>query len=219
MRVIAEALRSTGGNEATRGFDIGYHLLLAGQEAKARAEINRAAEPSLFDPDLLVAWVPDLLFIAQQQRSIGATDEDLQFVEGLLVLSGYYSDPGIQDRLARRVVPMLQRTVGFALANRLAPWLGSHLALAIGVLTAWVRNALREASLRGRWPQAALAPVMLFTSACVGWSAGACFRLEYGAHPYLRELLRVAWPGALQWLAAALRAVRRRSVCRARAFS
>lgn len=188
---LAEALRMTSGHEVTRGFDIGYHLLLAGQEAKARAEINQAAEPSLFDPELLVAWVPDLLFIAQQQRSVGASDEDLQFVEGLLVLAGYYTDPTVQDRLVGRVIPMLHRTVGFALANRLAPWLGSHLALVIGLFSAWLRNACRRTTyvVAGR---KLLAPVMLFTSACIGWSAAASFRLEHQTHPHLRQLFSVA---------------------------
>src|SRR5690606_35361696 len=166
-------------------------LLLAGQEASARAVINKAAEPSLFDPELLVAWVPDLLFIIQHQRAAGASDEDLQFIEGLLVLSGYYSDPSIQDRLVGRVIPMLHRTVGFALANRLTPWLGSHLALLTGLITAWLRNVCRRQAyvVAGRRPVAA---VMLFMSACLGWSAGACFRLEEHTHSHLRKLLRGA---------------------------
>lgn len=188
---LAEALKNTGDRDATRGFEVGYHLLLAGQEAKARAEINKAAQPSLFDPELLVAWVPDLLFIVQHQRAVGATDEDLQFIEGLLVLSGYYADPGIQERLVGRVIPLLHRTVGFALANRLRPWLGSHLALLLGLVTAWLRNACRRQPyvVAGRKP---LAPLMLFTSACLGWSAAACFRLERKTHAYLRQLFRVA---------------------------
>ena len=47
--------------------------------------------------------MPDLWALLEQQRGAGASDEDVQFIEGMLANSGYYLDPTMQDRL--RIAP------------------------------------------------------------------------------------------------------------------
>lgn len=188
-RRLAEFLARRAGDDPKSGFEVGFHFLLAGEDKLARAHINRNVEASLAHPDMLVESVPDLWALLEQQRAAGARDEDVQFIEGMLVLSGYYLDPTVHDRYAKRVLLQLHRTLGFTLAARLSPWLGRNLALMIGVLFAWLRSLVRPPLLVGGG--SFLTSLMIFVGACASWSAGACIRLERRVHAQLVEMLDV----------------------------
>lgn len=187
---IADALVRLYDTQPARGFEIGFHYLLAGEDKKARAHLNRSVESSLMDMDSLIESVPDLWALLEQQRSVGASDDEVQFLEALLVTSGYYLDPGVHERIAERVLLSLHRTLGFALAARLAPWLGRPLALLVGILLATFKRAFRKPYLVSG--NSVVTSLLIFVGACAAVSASACFRLDRRAHPRLRELLGLA---------------------------
>ncbi|HEY6881013.1 MAG TPA: AAA family ATPase, partial [Polyangiales bacterium] len=187
--LLAEHLYATAGSDPSRAFEIGWHLLLAGQDKRARIHINRNVEASLMSHDLLIESVPDLLALLEQQRAAGATDEDVQFIEGLLATSGYYSDPTIQDRFGDRAFLTIRRTVGFELATRLEPWLGSMLAVLVGVLVAWVKTWFRKPYLVSGSFRVAL---LNFAGVSVGLGAGACTRFNRRVHALVHQNIGVA---------------------------
>jgi len=187
---LAEYLGATVGSDPKRGFEIGFHYLIAGDDKQSRAYINRNLEASLLDADMLIESVPDLWALLDQQRRTGASDGDVQFIEGMLVNSGYYLDPTVLDRFGDRVLTVLHSNLGFGLANRLAPWIGSHLALAVGMLTAWVRSLFRKPALASG--RNFFTSVLVFFSACAGLHGGGCFRLDRHIHQRLLDALRVA---------------------------
>ncbi|HEY6878903.1 MAG TPA: hypothetical protein VI299_12825, partial [Polyangiales bacterium] len=187
---MGAAIAKYARGDLKRGFEIGFHLLLAGQVRKARAVINDSVQASLTQQDLLVDSVPDLWALLEQQRKNGATDEDVQFMEGLLVLSGYYNDPTVQEHFAGRVLPIMHRTLGFALATRLSPYIGRVLGLIVGLTVGWFRMRTRTPYLvSGRTFMTSL---LIFISVCASLSGGACFRLDRNMHAQLIDLLQVA---------------------------
>ncbi|HEY6881281.1 MAG TPA: protein kinase, partial [Polyangiales bacterium] len=189
-RRIARALMPEATANPVRGFEVGFHLLLAGEDRKARRRLNRSVEFALVQPDLILMAVPDLWALLEHQRSIGASDEDVQFIEGVLVFAGYYCDPSIHDRLGDRVLTLMHRTLGFPLATRLMRWIGHTPALLVGVLVASLRRLFRKPYLISG---ASIAEsLVIFVSVCAALSAGAGFRLDRQIHGRLLSLLKVA---------------------------
>ncbi|HEY6878068.1 MAG TPA: protein kinase [Polyangiales bacterium] len=182
---IAHSILAVAPNDDKRGFEVGYHLLLAGEDRKARKHLNRSAAAALAHPDLVIEAVPDLWALLEHQRSVGATDDDVQFIEGVLVFSGYYLDPTIHDRFGARVLERLHNTLGFALATRLSRWLGPGLSLTVGLLYGLVKVALRKRPylVRGTGFTNSM---LVYVSVYVALSGGGTFRLD---RPILARLL------------------------------
>ncbi|HEY6878021.1 MAG TPA: protein kinase [Polyangiales bacterium] len=187
---LAKAIIASAGRDPLRGFEIGFHLLIAGEVARARRYLNRSVEHSLVVPDMILVAVPDLWALLEHQRSIGASDDDVQFIEGVLIFSGFYSDPTIHDRFGERVVTRMHATLGFPLATRLIPWLGHTLALAVGLTTAWFKQLFRRPYLVSG--DSFLDSLIVFISVCASLSAGACFRLDLRTNQRLISMLDVA---------------------------
>ncbi|HEY6877490.1 MAG TPA: hypothetical protein VI299_05695, partial [Polyangiales bacterium] len=187
---IAKALIAEVGKDPIRGFEIGFHLLLAGEEAQARRHLNSSVMTALIQSDTVLLAVPDLWALLEHQRSIGASDEDVQFIEATLILAGYYGDPSLQDRLGDRVLKQMHHTLGLPWAARLRPWLGSMLALLVSVLAAWLRRQFKKPLLMsGSSPEQWM---VRFVTVCAALSAGACFRLDASVQARILPLLAFA---------------------------
>ncbi|HEY6880785.1 MAG TPA: protein kinase [Polyangiales bacterium] len=186
---LATAIIASAGQDPVRWFEIGFHLLLAGEVKRARRYINRGGEHALVVPDMVVAGMPDIWALLEHQRSIGATDQDVQFIEGGLVFAGYYSDPTIHDRFGDRVLVQMHRTFEFPLATRLVPWLGNTLAFSVGLTVAWFRNLFKPYLFGGN---SFFTSLIAFVSVAASLSASACFRLDRKLNERLLSLLSVA---------------------------
>ncbi|HEY6881729.1 MAG TPA: AAA family ATPase, partial [Polyangiales bacterium] len=186
---LAREYERRAASDLKRTFEAGFHFLLAGELKKARVQLNRDVDASLGNLDILIHSVPDLWALLKHQRAAGASDEEVQFIEGLLVIAAYYVDPKICDDFGERTLRTMHRTMGFALASRLAPWLGAHLALAVGLLVAWVRSWLRTPYLL-TGPKFATA-MMTFVAVCVSVNVSACARFDRRGITLVSELLDV----------------------------
>ncbi|HEY6881516.1 MAG TPA: protein kinase, partial [Polyangiales bacterium] len=187
---LARELEKRATKDVRRTFETGFHFLLGGEIKSARRHLNWSAEASLGDIEVLIQSVPELWALLKHQRAAGATDEDVQFIEGILVLAAYYVDPSIYDQFGERVVRTLHRTMGFALAMRLAPWLGSSLALMVGLLVAWVRSWFRPPYLVSGGSFAV--SLLTFIGICCSLNAGACSRHERKQMTVVSDLFAIA---------------------------
>jgi hypothetical protein len=104
-------------------------------------------------------------------------------------VSGYYVDPTVHDEFGDGTAEQLQRRAGFALAGRLAPYLGSYPAVLIGLLWGVVQYVGSARSLRLHLFRSI---VLSFVGVCAARSAVAYLRLEPRAHEHLLRLLSPA---------------------------
>jgi tetratricopeptide (TPR) repeat protein len=181
------AARSEGGPE--QEFEVGWHLLHAGDRTGAYERIALNMMELASRPDALVRAVPLIKDLYEEYQRIGGTVDELLLVTASLVVSGYYVDPKVHDEFGDGTAELLQRRTGFALAGRVAPYLGSYPAVFIGLFWGVVQYAWMSRSLRVKlFPSI----VLLFVGVCATRSAVAYLRLEPTVHEHLLRLLSPA---------------------------
>jgi tetratricopeptide (TPR) repeat protein len=199
----AKTLAAKGDDDPERAFEVGCHLLAAGDPVGARARIGPSVMDVVSRPDALVRAVPQLRELQRLYRSTGASSDEQLAVIGALVVAGYYVDPKCHDELGDRAARLLQRKTGFHIANRLL-WLGSYPAIFIGLLCGFLGVVWQWLTTLGRSPFAILphglrnlfpsfvGVMHAFVGVCAARSAVAYLRLEPRTHEYLLSLLAAA---------------------------
>ncbi|HEY6878887.1 MAG TPA: protein kinase [Polyangiales bacterium] len=188
-RHLARDLERRTAADPKHTFEAGFHFLLAGEEKNAGRFLNRNIEASLGKLDTFIQSVPDLWALLKHQRAAGASDDEVQFIEGLLVLAAYYVDPSVYDQFGERVTRTMHRTMGFALATRLGRWMPAQLAMTIGLLTAWMRSWFRKPYMLGGSKFST--SVLTFVGICCSMNAGMCSRFELKGLSVLLDLLDI----------------------------
>jgi tRNA A-37 threonylcarbamoyl transferase component Bud32 len=181
------AAKSEGSPE--QEFEVGWHLLLAGDRTHAFERIALNMMDLASRPDALVRAVPQIKDLYREYQRIGGTVDELLLVTSSLVVSGYYVDPTVHDEFGDVTAEQLQKRTGFALAGRIAPYVGSYPAVLVGLLWGVVKYAWGARTLRVNLFQSM---VLLFVGVCAARSAVAYLRLEPKAHEHLLRLLSPA---------------------------
>ncbi len=196
---IAERLARIADDNPERSFDVGCHLLAAGDRTGARAYIGASVFDVVSRPDALVRAVPQLWDLQSLYRTMGGTPDEQLAVCSMLVIAGYYVDPRCHDEFGDRTALQMYRMSGFHVANRLL-WLGSYPALLIGLLWGLLAIVWHWLATVGRsgfaiLPRGSRNPFLSFVGVlhgfvgvCAARSAVAYLRLEPGTHDMLRSL-------------------------------
>ena len=188
-RHAALKLAERAADNPEREFEVGRHLLLAGDRAGAYDRISLSVVEVVSRPDALVRSVPELRDLYEEYRRIGGTADELLQVTASLVVSGYYVDPTVHDELGDSTAELLQRRTGFALAARLTPWLGSYPALFVGMAWGLVQYVRSARTLRiDRFSSM----ILSFVGVCASRSAVGYLRIEPHTHDLLLRLLAPA---------------------------
>ncbi|MGH7437935.1 MAG: protein kinase domain-containing protein, partial [Polyangiaceae bacterium] len=196
---IASRLAEGADESPERSFDVGCHLLAAGDRIGARAYIGPSVWEVSTRPDALVRAVPQLRDLRSLYRTMGGSEEEQLAVCIGLVISGYYVDPRYHDEFGDRTVLQMYRMSGFHVANRLLR-LGSYPALIIGLLWGLMAIVWHWLATVGRsgfaiLPRGSRNPFLSFVGVlhgfvgvCAARSAVAYLRLEPRTHELLRSL-------------------------------
>lgn len=152
---------------------IGWHLLEGGARRRGAELLAKAGQRSFRD-QALVDCVAPLEAALGELRSDPACSRLCLELRFMLVSAGWVSDRAAGLRHMDDAVESLRQHAGLALAARLAPWVGRHVALVVGVLLTGVGWVCSRPSRRGPSPFAALATFAV----TVGYACG----LEYANH-------------------------------------
>jgi serine/threonine-protein kinase len=197
---IAARLAEVSDRDPERAFDIGCHLLAAGDVIGARAHIGPSVVEIVKRPDALVRAVPQLRELLALYGTTRTTADERLAVISALVVAGYYVDPRCHDDFGDAAATRLYRMSGFHVANRFL-WLGTYPALAIGILFGFLRIVWQWLSTIGRHglailPNGSRSPLPsfieimhAFVGVCAARSAVAYLRLEPRTHQFLLEML------------------------------
>ena len=197
---IANRLAEDAGDNPERSFDVGCHLLAAGDTVAARAHISRSVMEVVSRPDALVRAVPQLRDLQSLYRVVGADSDEHLAVSSALVIAGYYVDPRCHDDFGDRTARLLQRLAGFHVANKLLRF-GSYPALFVGLLygflsVLWQWLTLVRRSGFAMLPRGSRNPFVSFIGAmhafvgvCAARGAVAYLRVEPHTHEFQGTLL------------------------------
>jgi hypothetical protein len=126
-------------------FDAAVHMLEGGDGEEAPGAVVRLIYAELMaDSEGLEVILPrveraNAIFEAQ-----GRSDYARSTLLATLTTAGFFNDRRLIDRYGRPSVDLLCRITGLTLAARIAPYVGGAIALAVGLLVAGVRIALRR---------------------------------------------------------------------------
>jgi len=152
---------------------IGWHLREGGARRSGAELLARAGVRSFRDQALVDCIAP--LEAALEELADDPSQSRLCLeLRFMLVSAGWISDRAAGLRHMDHAVESLRRHGGLALAARLGPWCGRHLALVLGIMLTTLRWIFTRPSRRGPSPVAAL-PTFAVT---IGYACG----LEYANH-------------------------------------
>lgn len=152
---------------------IGWHLLAAGDRRRGAELLARVGQRSFRDQALVDCIAPLEAALAELADDPTCAKQCLE-MRFMLVSAGWISDRAAGLRHMDGAIASLRRHGGVALAERLGPWCGRHLALVLGIVLTMLGWLFSRPSRRGPSPIAALATFAV----TIGYACG----LEYANH-------------------------------------
>jgi tetratricopeptide (TPR) repeat protein len=145
-RRIGELLLQRGPGTSAQEIEALVHVMEGGDLVEAPARITRLAV-GLRNQDIeeVITAAPALERALTLFRDLGKRDADLIALLGALSAAGFFSDRGLLQRHGDAALEATSRTLGIDFALKLAPWLGRHVALIMGLAIGALRT-LRQQS-------------------------------------------------------------------------
>jgi hypothetical protein len=164
-RAIGTALLAQKNLAPDSEIAVGWHLLRGGDERRGAALLLRAGE-RLFSAQALADCIPPLEAALDVLERTKRSKRTRVSIMTMLLAAGWVANRVVGARYAERTVSAHREACGFDTASRLAPYLGSVLALLIGSLKAWLVWILT-----GFQRRSPLASVTIFAT-CLGYACG-----------------------------------------------
>lgn len=152
---------------------IGWHLLAAGDRRRGAELLARVGQRSFRDQALVDCIAPLEAALTELVSDPRCARQCLE-MQFMLVSAGWISDRKAGLRHMHGAIDSLRRHGGVALAERLGPWCGRHVALVLGIVCTMIAWVCSRPSRRGPSPIAALATFAV----TIGYACG----LEYANH-------------------------------------
>lgn len=143
---LARALTLHGPNALDSMLARAEHLLQADEAEQLEGAylLARAAERHKFELGMKFSALPLLASALNILERRGHSDEECIGLLVPLCMAGFYGDISALRRYLDRALGALASICGLTLARRLRPWLGSKVALTLGLLGAFVLHVFRR---------------------------------------------------------------------------
>jgi hypothetical protein len=169
---IGDHLASSAGDDFVKRLEVATHYTLAGDLERAEPYGNHVEIARYLDQ--IIVAVPDLRTLFAESKAAGKSPFFLMRYAYPLLIAGLYVDPKLHAEHGESICTQLDRHSGLGLARRLYPYLGSKLAMLVGVGLAYLWYRLTPK--RRRWTEFNY-PLAYF-GACASMSAQAMLRLD-----------------------------------------
>lgn len=159
---VGETLAASVGESVERTAEVGWHLLHGGESRRGAALLEKAGRQLYESQSSADAIAPLEAALEVLEREGASPARKLNLVR-MLVLAGTTGDRDATLRHAPLALDGLARYSGVALAAKLGPWLGRHLALLIGLAWASLAWLVTPPRRRGPGPITSLQSLFLIT--------------------------------------------------------
>ncbi|HEX4335782.1 MAG TPA: protein kinase [Polyangiaceae bacterium] len=136
-RVIAEFLLSGEEPDVASQLSAGWHLLAGGDELRG-SEVLRRVGLEFMGADQLREAIPVLEAVLATFRKLNRPRDELCGVLHPLAAAGYYAERRLAEQYGDEALELLGEETGLALAGRVRPFVGSYVALLIGLVYALI---------------------------------------------------------------------------------
>ncbi len=146
---LADALSAGEPSAPETELDVGWHLVHGGESIRG-AELLAKFAPRLAREGIAMdAAIPALEKALEIFKREGRAPADVLRLKAALVGASYMFDYRLADKYGKKTLDALHRMLCLDIADRLRPYLGAPISIAVGLLISVLRNRLRPRRRRG----------------------------------------------------------------------